>query len=77
MTRKPLAWRLCVLATVVLCILSYSPLVIPLDVSTPSLWGLPRTLWMGILAYLAIVAVTFVATRVHPDLDDDEEGKEA
>lgn len=77
MTRKPLAWRLCVLATVVLCILSYSPLVIPLDVSTPALWGLPRTLWMGILAYLAIVAVTFVATRVHPDLDDDEEGEEA
>ena len=45
---------------------------IPSSVSTPTLWGLPRTLWLGLLIYLAIVAVTFVATRVHPDIDDEE-----
>ncbi len=72
MARKSLAWRLCVVATIVLCILSYTPLVIPSSVSTPTLWGLPRTLWLGLLIYLAIVAVTFVATRVHPDIDDEE-----
>ena len=72
MARKPLAWRLCVAATIVLCILSYTPLVIPSGVSTPALWGLPRTLWLGLLVYVAIVAVTFMATRVHPDIDDDE-----
>ncbi len=72
MTRNPFAWRLCVVATIVICILSYTPLVIPSGVSTPTLWGLPRTLWLGLLVYLAIVAVTFVATRVHPDIDDEE-----
>ena len=72
MTRNPFAWRLCVVATIVLCILSYTPLVIPSGVSTPTLWGLPRTLWLGLLIYLAIVAVTFVATRVHPDIDDED-----
>ena len=72
MTRKPLAWRLCVATTIVLCILSYTSRIIPSGVSTPTLWGLPRTLWLGLLVYLAIVAVTFVATRVHPDLDDEE-----
>ena len=76
MTRNPFAWRICVVTTIVLCILAYSPLVIPSGVSTPMLWGLPRTLWLGLLVYVAIVAVTFVATRVHPDVDDDE-GDEA
>ena len=39
----------------------------------PSLFGLPRTLWLGLLAYIALVIVTFIGTRVHPDEADQQE----
>ncbi len=65
-------WKICVAAVGLLCLLSFTPLVIPPGVLDPSFLGIPRTLWAGILIYVAIVVVTFIGTLVHPEAGDTE-----
>lgn len=60
-------WRVCCLAAVLLAVVTFTPLVIPEGRSTPTLVGLPYTLWVGVLVSLVFVVLTFVGTRVHPD----------
>ncbi len=69
MKKHNLAWSLCIVGIVALCVISFTPLVIPAGESTPMLLGVPRTLWAGILVYAAMVVLTFVGTRVHPEAD--------
>ena len=64
---KTLYWRLCCLAVAVLSVLTFTPLVIPPGRYEPMLGGVPLTLWAGIGIAVALVALTFVGTRVHPD----------
>ena len=71
--RKRKLWRACVIATVFLIFISFTPLVIPENTAAPYLFGLPRTLWAGIAVYGALVYLTFVGTRVFPHKDDPEE----
>ncbi len=65
-------WKICIGAIGLLCVLSFTPLVIPPNVADPSLLGVPRTLWAGILIYGVIVVETFIATLVHPEAGDTE-----
>lgn len=59
-------WRLCYGSAFVLSVLTFTPLVIPSDVYTPTLLGLPYTLWMGILITVILVLLTFVAGQIYP-----------
>jgi hypothetical protein len=68
MKKNKTAWTACSIGVVVLCILAFSPLIIPTGKSEPLLWGIPRTLWAGILVYALIVVLTFIGTHVHPDI---------
>ena len=68
MKKKRTAWIGCSISVIVLCVLAFSPIIIPADTSTPLLWGVPRTLWAGILVYVLMVALTLIGTRVHPDI---------
>jgi len=54
-----------------LCVISFTPLVIPAEKSTPMFLGVPRTLWAGLLVYVAMVVLTWIGTRVHPEADKD------
>ena len=56
---------------VTLCVVSFTPLVIPNGKSTPMVLGVPRTLWAGILVYVAMVVLTWIGARVHPEADKD------
>lgn len=47
-------------------IFSFSPLTIPHGQYHPEIAGIPYSLWMGILTTIVLVALTYVATRVHP-----------
>lgn len=60
-------WVWCKVAAILLTALSLSPLVIPAGVYKPMLLGMPYTLWAGFLATVALVLLTYIATRVHPD----------
>ena len=46
---------------VLLAIATFSPLVIPYNISTPWLFGMPRTLWAGILISILMAGLTLVA----------------
>jgi len=59
-------WRLCYLGAVLLSVITFTPLVIPPGKYTPTLAGMPRTLWLGILIAAGLVVLTFIASRVSP-----------
>ena len=69
---KNLCWKLCCGAVVLLSTLCFTPLVIPAHAYEPMLFGLPRTLWAGVLAYAGYVVLIYIGTRVYPD--NDREG---
>jgi len=70
MKQKQTAWTACSIGVIVLCVLAFSPIIIPTGTSAPLLWGIPRTLWAGILVYALIVVLTFIGTRIHPDIKE-------
>ena len=70
------AWNVCIACAVLLFLFSFSPLVLSPGQPDPSLLGLPRTLWLGLLAYIALVTITWIGTRVHPDESDNTEQEE-
>lgn len=55
-----------VFMALVIVVISFTPLVIPAHTYRPQLFGLPYSLWMGILVTVALVFLTWVATRIHP-----------
>jgi len=57
---------------VLLCVLTFTPLVIPSGQFMPLLAGMPRTLWAGILIYIGLVLLTLIATSIYRERDIDE-----
>ena len=72
MQRKAnLKWILTVSAAFLVVIISFTPVVVPKNTYQPQLFGMPYSLWMGLLVTILLVVLTYIATRVHPG------GKEA
>lgn len=59
-------WRLCYGSAFLLSALTFTPLVIPLGTHEPMVFGVPYTLWVGIVVAIALVGLTAIATRVYP-----------
>ncbi len=59
-------WKLCCLIAIILAALTFTPIITPAGRFTPMLFGMPYTLWTGILLAIALVTLTFIGTRVHP-----------
>ena len=55
-----------------LCAVTFTPLVIPSGEYKPMLFGIPYTLWTGFIITVALVVVTYIGTRVHPGMKDEE-----
>ena len=49
-----------------LTIVAFSPLVLSPDVIGPTIFGLPRTLWAGLLVAAGFLIATIVGAAVHP-----------
>ena len=64
-------WKLCCAGIVALSTLALSPIVIPQHVAEPLFFGMPRTLWAGILVTVLLVAVTAAGACVHPGNVED------
>lgn len=60
--KKPLLWKACLFSIFGLCLLTFTPWVIPEGVMEPWLWGLPRTLWAGILISISLIICIVLAT---------------
>lgn len=57
-----------------LCVMVFTPLVIPAGVYHPKLLGIPYSLWTSFLITVALVVLTYLGTRV---LQGDEEEVES
>jgi hypothetical protein len=68
-------WNLCIVGVLILCIVTFTPLVIPRGVYEPMLFGIPYTLWVGMIIAVSLVFLTYLATKVHPgnikEVNDD------
>jgi len=73
MKRQKRYWTICVILVVILVVLGYTPLMIPRDVYKPLLLGIPYSLWTSILATIALVALTYIGSKVHPGSDKEEQ----
>ena len=65
--KKNYASVITIFLAVIVVIISFTPLVIPSYTFKPQLFGLPYSLWMGLLATLLMVILTYISTRVHPE----------
>ena len=56
-----------------IALLTFTPLVVPQGVKDPMLYGVPYTLWVGFLQAVVLVALTYVGTKLHPGMDEEQE----
>ena len=73
--RETIPSALTIMLALLVVVISFTPLVIPRNVFEPQLFGLPFSLWMGILATVILVCLTWVATRVHPGARKERDGE--
>ena len=66
MKKQKRIWLICQLGAVVLSILTFTPLVIPYKQHLPELFGLPYTLWVGMLISICFIVLILLGVRAHP-----------
>jgi len=67
-------WRILRTLAIILCLLVFTPLVIPAGVHLPELFGIPYSLWTSFLITVALVFLTYLGTKVHRSNDEGEVG---
>lgn len=72
MQSRPKAWRLCCLLALALAGVTFTPLVIPPGVADPFLWGMPRTLWLGLFISLGFFLLTLWGTFLLTQQDKED-----
>jgi uncharacterized membrane protein YkgB len=72
MEKNKRIWRLCIVSVIIIIIVTFSPLVITPGKIQPFLFGLPYTLWIGILLTIALVIITLIAGNVLPNDEEVE-----
>lgn len=69
---KTLYWKICVALAIMLTGLTFTPLIIPVGVYQPELFGVPYTLWTSVLITVFLVLLTYLGSHVHPGRNSDE-----
>ena len=73
MRHRKIAWKLCQLGVLCISIITFTPLTIPKNSHLPELFGLPYTLWVGMLLSLGFISLIFIGIRVHPGAAEKED----
>lgn len=73
MNGKNIRWKVLCTIVIVICILGFTPLVIPYGRYQPMFLGIPYTLWVGILINILFVLLIIFGSKVHPGGKDDPE----
>jgi hypothetical protein len=71
--RKRQYWRILRTLALIVSLLTFTPLVIPNGEYRPMVFGMPYTLWMGYLWAFILVGLTYLGTKNHPGMDEEEE----
>lgn len=72
MKDKKLIWKLCVGAVLLIIIFTFSPLVIAPGKIDPFLFGLPYTLWVGIVLTILLVIITLIGGNAITNEEEDQ-----
>ncbi len=72
MKQRKLIWKFCQLGVIFLSVITFTPLVIPENTYLPELFGLPYTLWTGMVLSLCFTVLIFVGIKVHPGANKKE-----
>ena len=67
---KSIIWKFCCSTVLAIAVLTFTPLVTPDHQFEPSLWGMPYTLWVGLLVTLILLFITIIGSLVHPGSED-------
>ena len=59
-------------SVILIIIVTFSPLVVAPGKIKPFLFGLPYTLWVGILLTIALVVITLIAGNILPNDEEAE-----
>ena len=70
--KKRKYWRILCVVAIGLCLLIFTPLVIPQGVHQPELLGVPYSLWTSFLITVALVFLTYLGTKVHRSEEEEE-----
>jgi len=70
--KKRKQWRILRTVAIILCLLVFTPFVIPKGVHTPELFGIPYSLWTSFLITVALVFLTYLGTKVHRSNEEEE-----
>ncbi|MFC4872445.1 hypothetical protein [Negadavirga shengliensis] len=73
MNPKRKYWNICCATAIVLSIITFTPMVTPQGVSSPKLAGIPYSLWTSFIITVLLVVLTYIGTRVHPGMHEEEE----
>jgi hypothetical protein len=73
MDKKRRQWRILSIIAIVLCLLVFTPFVIPQGVYKPELFGVPYSLWTSFLITVALVVLTYFGTKVHRTDEEETE----
>jgi hypothetical protein len=65
-------WRILRALAIILCLMVFTPLVIPKGVFKPELFGVPYSLWTSFLITVALVVITYLGTKVHRSNEEEE-----
>ncbi|MCK5134239.1 MAG: hypothetical protein KAR19_00510 [Bacteroidales bacterium] len=66
-------WKITIIAVFIISILVFTPLVIPKGVYTPELFGMPYTLWVGMVVYFSFLILILIGVSVHSKIFKEEE----
>ena len=66
-------WKLTIIAVFVISILVFTPLVIPKGKYTPELFGMPYTLWVGMVVYFSFLSLILIGVSVHSKIFKEED----
>lgn len=70
--KKRKYWRILRTLAIILCLLVFTPFVIPKGIFKPELFGVPFSLWTSFLITIALVFLTYLGTKVHRGAEEDE-----
>ena len=65
MNKNNIIWLIVKAMIIIVTILVFTPLVTPNGEFNPELFGIPYTLWTGMLVYIILVALNIIGVTVH------------
>lgn len=67
MKKRRTSLRILDFLAILLCILTFSPIVIPANETSPYLLGIPYSMWMGFLVSVLFVVLAYLVSIVNKE----------